>query len=111
MGYVFAMTIPGLAIVLVILGLLDVVLFRRSGSRLIGPRRARRAAPTAYDEAAAFFAPGKRIELEARQSEALMRETFDDGAPPTTEVDLEAGTARIRPARAPRVQADDQVGS
>jgi hypothetical protein len=102
-AYVFAMTIPGLAIALIVLGAVDVALFRRRGRRIFGSRRRSGAAPVAYDEAAALFTPGKRLELEQRQSASLLRETPDDGAPAATAIDLIAGTARIMPA-SPAVQ-------
>jgi hypothetical protein len=97
-GYLFALTIPGLAVALVVLGAADVLLHRRSGRRLLGSRRRVGAIPVAYDEAAALFAPGKRIELEQRQSVELLRQTEDDGRT-LTAVDLDRGVARVvRPA-------------
>ena len=95
MAYLFALTIPGLAIGLVVLGVVDVTLFRRRGTRLANRRRRAGAAPVAYDEAASFFAPGKRLELEQRHTASLMRQTPDDGAPPRTRLDLDRGTARL----------------
>jgi hypothetical protein len=98
-GYAFALTIPGLAVALVVLGVVDVVLFRRQGRRLLGSRDRRRAVPVAYDEAAAFLAPAKRVELEERQSRSLVRDTVDDGAGPRgrarVRVDLDAGRALL----------------
>jgi Family of unknown function (DUF6191) len=95
MAFAFAMTIPGLAVALVVLGAVDVVIFRRSGGRLFARARNPRAVPVAYDEAAAFFTPSKRIELEQRQSSSLLRQSPDDGAPPRTRIDFDAGTARL----------------
>jgi hypothetical protein len=98
--YAFALTIPGLAVGLVLLGLADLVLFRRTGRRLLRGSRHGRVAPTAYDEATAFFAPGKRFELEERQTASVVVDGTEQRAPGTTTVDLAGGTARVtRPAR------------
>ena len=94
-AFLFALTIPGLAVTLVLLGTLDLLVFRRFGARLLG-ERGTRAAPAAYDEAAAVFHPGKRLELDQRQTTALLRQTADEGAPPRVSVDLYRGTAVIR---------------
>ncbi len=93
--YLFALTIPGLAIALVILGVIDVTLFRRGGTRLLGGRRVAGATPAAYDEASALFSPGKRLELEQRHTSSLLRQSPDDGAPPTVRLDLDRGTAWV----------------
>jgi len=97
MVFAFALTIPGLAVGLVVLGVVDVMIFRRRGRRLLRRHGSRDAsvAPVAYDEAAAFFMPGKRTELEQRQSAAMLRDDPEGGAPPTTTVDLELGTAVV----------------
>jgi Family of unknown function (DUF6191) len=97
-AFAFALTIPGLAVGLVVLGVVDVVLFRRRGRRLLRRHGSRDSsiAPVAYDEAAAFFMPGKRTELEVRQAASMLRDHPDDGAPPTTAVDLERGTVVVR---------------
>jgi len=97
-AFAFALTIPGLAVGLVVLGVIDVMFFRRRGRRLL-PRHGSRdvsVVPVAYDEAAAFFTPGKRTELRQRQVESMLRDDPDGGAPPTTIVDLELGTAVLR---------------
>jgi hypothetical protein len=91
-GYAFALTIPELAVALVVLEVVDVLLFRRRGQRLLGFRGSgQRAAPVAYDEVAAFLTPAKRVELEERQSRSLVRDTVEDGAGSRTRVDLDAG--------------------
>ena len=95
MAFLFALTIPGLATALVVLGIVDVMLFRRRGARLLGRTSRPGAAPAAYDEAGAFFEPGKRVELDQRHSTSLIRQTLDDGAPPRTRLDLDRGTARL----------------
>lgn len=95
MAYLFALTIPGLATALVVLGVVDVMLVRHRGTRLLGRGRAAAFAPVAYDEATALFTPGKRLELEERHSVSMLRQAPDDGAPPRSRLDLDRGTASL----------------
>ncbi|MFI6604046.1 DUF6191 domain-containing protein [Nonomuraea sp. NPDC050536] len=48
------------------------------------------------EELAAAFQGSKRIELEQRQTELMLRDDETDGAPPTTRIDLTSGRAVIR---------------
>ncbi|MEV4429326.1 DUF6191 domain-containing protein [Streptomyces sp. NPDC053792] len=47
------------------------------------------------DELLAFLNPGKRVQIERRQEERLLRHDVQDGAPPRMGVDLDGGTAVI----------------
>ncbi|HVX46690.1 MAG TPA: DUF6191 domain-containing protein [Mycobacteriales bacterium] len=52
---------------------------------------------TYTDEFTAVFYGTKRMELEHRQTVSMMRDDTEQGAPPRVRVDLDRGTARIRP--------------
>jgi molybdenum-dependent DNA-binding transcriptional regulator ModE len=68
--------------------LLGVVRNRRAGgSRGLGA--------TATEELHALLYPSKRVELEQRRIELVLRDDEHDGAPKRTGIDLDAGTARI----------------
>jgi hypothetical protein len=56
----------------------------------------RGAGATATEELHALIYPGKRVQLEQRRIELVLREDEQDGAPKRTGIDLDAGTARIR---------------
>lgn len=84
MAVVFFMTIPGLAVVLVLLAALD-----RFGSWIHGRsglpwyRDGHRAAPAAgFDELQAVFQSSTRHTIERRRLEAVLRDDEQDGAPP-----------------------------
>lgn len=59
----------------------------RFGSRGVGA--------TATEELHALIYPSKRVQLEQRRIELVLRDDEEDGAPPRTGVDLDAGTVRI----------------
>ena len=96
---VFFMTIPGLAVCLVVLAALDrfgVWLHGRSG--LPWYRDGHRPAPAAgLDELQAVFHPANRHPIERRRAELMFRDDEHDGAPPRVRVDLDTGRAVIPP--------------
>jgi hypothetical protein len=92
MGMMFAMSIPGLALLL--LGL-------ASGERLWKWVRRRKGHPvvsaTAMDEFTTLFYGSKHIELEQRQVTLMLGEDEEAGAPPRGPVDLDSGAVRLTP--------------
>jgi hypothetical protein len=94
-GALFALTIPGIAVLLVVLAVVE-----RTASRL------RRRSPLAHRHRAALSAagtdvfsaalvPGRAVDLEQRRASELMREDETDGAPPRSRIDLDAGVAHL----------------
>ncbi|WP_424889308.1 DUF6191 domain-containing protein [Streptomyces sp. XH2] len=75
-----------------------------AGRKILGraaglPRGGRGVGATATEELHALVYPSKRVQLEQRRIELVLRDDEQDGAPRRTGVDLDAGTARIgRPA-------------
>ena len=103
MAVVFFMTIPGLAVGLVLLAALDrfgVWLHGRSG--LPWYRDGHRPAPAAgFDELQAAFQSGKRHSIERRRLEDVLRDGEHDGAPPHFRIELGEGRAVIARAAYP----------
>ncbi|MDG4858235.1 DUF6191 domain-containing protein [Streptomyces sp. T-3] len=60
------------------------------------PRTGVGVGATVADELHAFLNANKRVQLERRQEEMVLRDDTLDGAPPRMGVDLDAGTAVIR---------------
>jgi hypothetical protein len=93
----FAMSIPGLAVLLVALA---------AGERVLRWVRRRRGghpvvSAAAFDEFTTALHGGKRIELEQRRTTLALGEDQESGAPPRGPVDLDSGAVRLspRPAR------------
>ncbi|WP_067856460.1 DUF6191 domain-containing protein [Nocardia shimofusensis] len=96
MGLLVAMTVPGLALLLIALAVAEVVWNRLTGSRFLTWSRPRGGAPVAaagFEEVTAAFQGSKHIEFEQRMTTLMHREAPSDGAPPRDEIDLAAGAA------------------
>ncbi len=92
----FAISIPGLFIILSVLMVLEIA----GGKRLPWRRKKsdvenRMATALGMEELFAFYYATKRNEMEQKRVEIMMRDEDADGAPPRDHVDLEAGVARI----------------
>ena len=98
MEVLFALSLPGLAVLLVLLAALERFgLWARRRSLL--PWRSRGTpsfAEVGFEEFGAAFDAGQRHKIDERNSQSMMRDDADDGAPPYSTVDLEGGVARLR---------------
>lgn len=93
-----AMTIPGLALLLIALAGAEVFWNKVTGSRVLPWTRTGSGAPLAaagFEEVTAAFQGSKHLEFEQRMTSLMHRETPSDGAPPRDEVDLDGGVARL----------------
>jgi hypothetical protein len=96
MGVVVAMTLPGLVLLLLAVASLDQLLLRVRGRGVVRWRRDSQVSSTGFELLHASLSPGKADELVQRQHEELVRDEEQDGAPPRSTVDLDAGVARLR---------------
>lgn len=98
------MTIPGLAVGLILLAALDrfgLWLHGRSG--LPWFRDGHRPAPAAgFDELQAVFQASNRHTVERRRLQDVLRDDEGDGAPPRFRIDLDGDRALIVQPHAPR---------
>ncbi|WP_280239797.1 DUF6191 domain-containing protein [Nocardia abscessus] len=100
MGLLAAMTIPGLAVLLILFAFAEVVWNKLTGSRVLPWTRKRSGRPVAaagFEEVTAVFQGSKQHEFEQRRTALMHREDASDGAPPRDEVDLTTGSARLVP--------------
>ena len=94
-GVLFAITLPGLVILLVVLAAVEHA-WSRLGRRSPLDRRARHALSAGgMDVFSAALFPGKAIDLEEQRVREMTREDVDDGAPPYGRVDLDSGVAYL----------------
>jgi hypothetical protein len=95
-GAVFAMTLPGLVVLLIALAVVERAYSRmRRRSPVSGERRDALSA-SGIDAFSAALLPGRATELEQKRVEEHLRDEEADGAPPRSYVDLDAGVARLR---------------
>jgi hypothetical protein len=102
-GLLVALTLPGLVLLLVVLGVAESV-WARLGRRSPVTRRDRHALSAGgLDVFSAALAPGREADLEQRRVQQTRRYDVEDGAPPRSRVDLDAGVAVLvveqRPGR------------
>jgi hypothetical protein len=93
----FAMSIPGLACLLLLLA---------AGERAVRFVRRRKGAPpklagTGFDQLTTLFYASKQLELDQRQTELMTRDEDDEGAPPRGPIDLDMGVVRLSPTAPP----------
>ena len=94
MELLWGVSLPALAVLLIALGILERVWRRIRRDKRIGAP----ISGVAFDEFTTFLHGSKRVELDQRATQSLMREEEQDGAPPH-QVDLDRGVAVIRPPR------------
>ena len=94
-GVLFALTLPGLVILLVVLAAVEHA-WSRFGFRSPLHRRARHALSAGgLDVFSAALFPGKALDLEEQRIRATRRDDVEDGAPPNRRIDLDGGVAYI----------------
>ncbi len=96
MGTIFALTLPGLVILLI-----GVALVERASRGVGSGHRNHATASAGFDVLGTALDPGNRHRIEEQESELLRRDDIEDGAPPRSRVDLSAGTAHLRIPRPP----------
>ena len=95
-GLLFALTLPGLVLVLIILAVVERTLSRLSRRSLVSTRARPGLSASGLDVFAAAVSPGKANELEQRRVEEQLREDEEDGAPPRSRISFETRTAYLR---------------
>ncbi|WP_369638158.1 DUF6191 domain-containing protein [Nocardia sp. JMUB6875] len=95
---IVAMTIPGLALLIIAVAFADVAYRKVTGRTALPWMRGdedRKAAAIGLEQFDAVFSSGKRLEMEQRQSVLMHRENPGDGDE-GVDVDLTAGKAKLR---------------
>jgi hypothetical protein len=94
MDALWAMSLPGLVLILVVAGIADVAVARRRRRRGESAARAQ-VAGIGFDALGLALAPSRRHKIEHDEFMALRREEEGDAAPARSTVDLDHRTARI----------------
>jgi hypothetical protein len=96
-GMLFALTLPGLVVLLVVVATVEHV-WSRFGRRSPVYRRERHALSAGgMDVFSAALFPGKAVDLEQQRVREMTRDDVDDGAPPYGRIDLGSGVAYLGP--------------
>jgi hypothetical protein len=92
MGVLWAMSLPGLVVLLVVLAALERFGLWASNRSWLPWRRKHVGTPVSaagFEELDAFFAGGKRHELDDRAHSLMLRQEQEESAPPRMKVDLD----------------------
>jgi Family of unknown function (DUF6191) len=92
MGTLWAMSLPGLVVMLVVLAALERFGLWAGNRSWLPWRRKREGTPVSaagFEELDAFFGAGKRHELDERNHSLVLREDEEEGAPPLMKIDLD----------------------
>jgi hypothetical protein len=92
MGTLWAMSLPGLVVMLVVLAALERFGLWAGNRSWLPWRRKREGTPVSaagFEELDAFFGAGKRHELDERNHSLMLREDEEEGAPPLMKIDLD----------------------
>ena len=91
MELLLGMTLPGLVILLFVLGMLEL-----ARSRKHPHQQGTAMSATGFDILQEALYPSKRHQIEQREHESLVYEEDGEGAPPRVRIDIDRGTAHIR---------------
>jgi hypothetical protein len=92
-GLLFALTLPGLVILLVAVAIAEHA-WSRAGRRSPLHRRERHALSAGgLDVFSAALNPGRDVDLAQQQAREIRRDDVRDGAPPYGRIDLDSGVA------------------
>jgi uncharacterized protein DUF6191 len=99
MGFLWAMSLPGLVVLLVALAALERFGLWASDRSWLPWRRKREGTPISaagFEELDAFFAAGRRHDIDQRNHSLMLRNDEEEGAPPLMRVDMEGERIVLR---------------
>ena len=95
-GLLFALTLPGLVVLLVVLAAIERTCSWRGRRSLLSTHPRPGLSAGGFDVFAAAVSPGKATKLEQRRVEEQLREDEEDGAPPRSRIDFQRRIAYLR---------------
>jgi Family of unknown function (DUF6191) len=96
-GVLFALTLPGLVILLVAVAVLEQVWSRAGRGSPLHRRQRHALSAGGLDVFSAALVPGRDVDLEQQRAREIRRDVVEDGAPPYARIDLDSGVAYLDP--------------
>jgi hypothetical protein len=94
-GVLFALTLPGLVVLLVVVATVEHVWSRLGRSSPLHRRERHALSAGGMDVFSAALFPGKAVDLEEQRVREMTRDDVADGAPPYGRIDLDSGVAHL----------------
>jgi hypothetical protein len=96
-GVLFALTLPGLVVLLVAVAAAEQLWSRFERTSPLYRRNRHALSAGGMDVFSAALFPGKAIDLEEQRVRELTRDDVENGAPPYGRIDLDSGIAYLDP--------------
>ena len=96
-GVLFALTLPGLVVLLVVLASVEHAWSRLGRRSRLHGRERHALSAGGMDVFSAALDPGRALDLEQRRVREIRRDDVEDGAPPYGRVDLDSGVVYVDP--------------
>ena len=96
-GALFALTLPGLVVLLVVLASLEHAWSRLGRRSRLHGRERHALSAGGLDVFSAALVPGRAVDLEQQRARDVRRDDVEDGAPPYGPIDLASGVAYLDP--------------
>ena len=94
-GLLFALTLPGVVVLLVAVATIEQVASRRGRRGVVSRTRRRGLSAGGLDVFGAALVPGRDVDLEARRSREILADDVEQGAPPRDRIDRAGGIAYL----------------
>jgi hypothetical protein len=95
LGTLLALTLPGLAVLLVVLATVEQVWSRLGRRSRLHGRERHALSAGGLDVFSAALAPGRAVDLEQQRVQETKRDDVEDGAPPYGRIDFASGIAYL----------------
>jgi hypothetical protein len=96
-GALFALTLPGLVVLLVVLASMEHAWSRLGRRSRLHGRERHALSAGGLDVFSAALVPGRAVDLAQQRSREVRRDDVEDGAPPYGRIDLASGVAYLDP--------------
>ena len=94
-GLLFALTLPGVVLLLVVVAVVEQFASRRGRRGLVSRTRRRALSAGGLDVFSSALMPGREADLEAQRSRQIIADDVEQGGPPRDRVDRGRGVAYL----------------
>ena len=94
-GLLFALTLPGVVVLLVVIAVVEQFAARRGRRGVVSRTRRRALSAGGLDVFSSALMPGREVDLEAQRSREILADDVEQGGPPRDRIDRDRGTAYL----------------
>jgi hypothetical protein len=94
-GVLFALTLPGVVVLLVAVAVIEQLASRRGRRGMVGRNRRRSLSAGGLDVFSSALIPGREADLEAQRTRQIVADDVEQGGPPRDRIDRGRGVAYL----------------